>query len=196
MARPAPTVKGGNRLLVLLHGHGDEPGRLLDHLDTIDPGRRFTSVAPRGPVAAADDTPSWFDDETDGATLVAAVHERIEWAAGSTGLEASEVVVLGYSQGAAAALAVAASGSVPLAGVVAVAGWLPNLAGLALEPATGLAVLAVHGAGDDVVPAPAGRSAARFLERSGCAVDWHEVATGHLLDATLLAPVAGWLAAR
>lgn len=194
--RPVPTVEGGRRLLVLLHGHGDEPERFLAHLATIDPGRRFTTVAPRGPTAGQGDAPSWFDDDTDGATLVAAVQERIERAAAGTGLEASEAIVLGYSQGAAAALAVAASGAVPLGGIAVVAGWLPNLAGLVLAPAEGLEVLAVHGTDDEIVPAPAGRSAARFFERSGCVVDWREVEAGHVLDATLLAPVARWLTDR
>lgn len=111
---------------------------------------------------------------------------------------ARDLVVLGWSQGAAATLALALRGGAALrpAVVIALASWLPNEPDVAWDFATaadgGLRVLLVHGRHDEVVPVEQGRSTHRVLERSGVDVTWIEIDAGHDLGA-LVATVPEWL---
>ena len=111
---------------------------------------------------------------------------------------ARDLVVLGWSQGAAAALALALRRDVAVrpAVVIGLAAWLPNEPGITWDfPAAaqdGLRVLLVHGRDDEVVAVEQGRSAYRVLDRSGVDVTWTEIDAGHDLGA-LLATVPGWL---
>jgi phospholipase/carboxylesterase len=112
--------------------------------------------------------------------------------------ESDDIVVLGYSQGAAVALALAlaaSSGWRPTA-VVALAAWLPHEPGLdwdltAAEHAH-LRVLLVHGTHDEVVPAAQGRSAHRLLARHGIETSYRELETAHQL-APLAEAAREWL---
>ena len=189
-------LDGGDRLLVLLHGHGDDPAALADRRDELDPAHRWTVAVPRGPVDLDDGGPAWFADGgvADAERLRTTLDGALTSAAEATGLATAEAVVLGWSQGAAAALAlVAADGWPRVAGVAAVAGWIPHLDGVAWAPDPGAVVLGVHGTDDEVVALPAGRSAARLLSRAGAAVTWREHDAGHELTSAMLADVAWWL---
>lgn len=188
---------GGRRLLVVLHGHGDDPAGMAAHAERLDPDRRWTVAVPRGPVTLPDGSPAWFDvgDEADARRLLDHLAAVLDEAAEICGVPAAEAVVLGYSQGAAAALTlVAGEGAPEVAAVAGIAGWLPTLDGVAWAPRASSAVLLVHGADDEVVPLPLGRSAARFLERAGVAVTWRELDAGHVVTPAMLDEVGTWLA--
>lgn len=190
---------GGDRLLVLLHGHADDPADLVAHVARIDPGRRCTVAIPVGPVTLADGRPAWFADggEDDAERLLRHLRSVLEVAGRATGLPPDRAVVLGFSQGAAAAMAlVAAEGMPTVAAVIGIAAWLPTLDGVAWSPRPGPEVLLVHGTDDEVVPTPMGRSAARFLERSGLDVTWHELDGGHAVTDAALDAVSAWLRPR
>lgn len=194
-----PDHPGSHRLLVVLHGHGDDPAELLDRLAPLDLGSHVTLVAPTGPVTLADGRPAWFDDgsEADTTRLLAHLRDALDEAGRTTGLPSEEAVVLGYSQGAAAALTLAAADAAPrVAAVAGIAGWLPTLDGLTWTPRPDVDVLLVHGVDDEVVPLPLGRSAARFLERGGVAVTWCELDADHAVGPDALELVAAWLAER
>ena len=192
--------------LVVLHGHGDHPDRLRDHLRSLPPvaAGHLDLVVPastHGPEHA----PHWFDHDDVGAPhhgQLRASLDQLDQLAG-TWTDPRPVIVLGSSQGAALALSWLLSRDRPaaLAGVVALAGFLPpgELGGeLGVDPdrAAGLPLLFVHGEDDEVVPPPLSRSVARLLERHGAVVSWHAVPGGHELDEAMLATVAGWLDTR
>jgi predicted esterase len=117
---------------------------------------------------------------------------------GATWQDDGEVVVLGYSQGAAVALALAlgATTSWRPRAVVGLASWLPNEPGLEWDVAAaaraGVRVLLVHGRDDEVVPVEQGRSVERLLTRHDADVTWLEIDGGHELG-PLLDAARPWL---
>ena len=189
------------RLLVLLPGFGDEPDLFADHLDAIDPLRRWHVAVARPPVVT-DEGPAWFtvgDDGPEPAQLAAGIE-----ALGSTltdlttrlAVGADALVLGGYSQGGAMALAALLDPtlSVRPTGVAALAAYLPHReAAQDRALAEGHPLLIAHGADDDVVDPLLGRSAAKALHRAGAVVTWAEVDGDHRLGAPLLDELRGWL---
>lgn len=184
-----------DRLLVVLHGHDDPPQRLPLALRARLAGGRWALAAPEGPTRTATGGPAWFPsapgDEGPGiGDALDALGEGVERARAELGLPPEAVTVLGWSQGAAAALAWAARRTAgastfrPL-DVVGLAAWMPDAADLTWDLAAagtrGLRATLVHGVDDEVVPLPLGRSAARLLDRHGVGVEWRQVACGHEL---------------
>jgi phospholipase/carboxylesterase len=198
-----PAAATTERVLVLLPGFGDEPAMFADHLDVLDPDRRWHVAIPRPPVAT-DEGPAWFtvgDDGPDTEQLTAAVLALAATLADLLdrfGLEPDDLVLGGFSQGGAMALAAALDPTVASrpGAVASLAAYLPHrhddqdLTLLAGRP-----VLVAHGADDEVVDALLGRSAARSLHRGGALVTWSEVDGGHAIAGPLAATLAGWLAA-
>ncbi len=196
-----PAAGAAERALLLLPGYADEPTVWTDRLDLVDPDRRWHVTVARPP----DDTPegpAWYQVHDDGpdagqlAASVAAVGQAAAALVAGLALPPDRLVVAGYSQGGAVALATLVDPTVaerPHA-VAAIAAHLPHRDDH-LEPALAARhqVLFVHGSDDDVVDPLLGRSAAKVLGRAGATVDWVEVEAGHALGPALLAPLASWL---
>jgi predicted esterase len=192
------------RAVLVLPGYGDRPELVSSRLDLIDPdGDWFVAVA--APVAEGPDGPMWYLVDEDGphlaglARAVASVSVGLDVVAAEAGVERSEVVLVGYSQGGALALATAldpSSGPPPPAAAM-LAGYLVNRddGDLAFERVAGRPVLVGHGADDHVVETMRGRSAAKVLHRKGALVTWSEVVGGHRFGPDLLGPLRTWLAA-
>jgi len=197
LATDAPA--DASRLLVALHGHGDDPRRFATALEPVARSADRSLVVPIGPVHAADGR-AWFPSlDDDAGPGLASTLDRLDATIGSiTERTGVDLVLLGWSQGAATALAaVARSGAAARPRVVvALAPWMAHEPGVTwdLASANGTRFVLVHGVDDLVVPVQQGRSAARVLERAGLDVELVEVPTGHDL-ATLLDVVehaAGW----
>ncbi len=196
-------------VMVFLHGHGDRPDEYLRLAPQLLPDG-VVLVAPRGPCELDDGTLAWFGAGPDGgpdpAQLAAgldAVSSAISDACAAHEITPDQVVLGGFSQGGAAALAwslrrgALGRGLTPrVAAVLCVAGWLPDAEGLDLDLATPVDVpfLVAHGTDDDAVPAPMGRSVVRVLERSGWDVTFVDGDHGHEL-APFAATIRSWLAA-
>lgn len=181
------------RSVVALHGHDDDPATIRPWVARLA-GTSPLQV-PAGPVRVEDGGRAWFSTGAPGelATMAAAIDGAIDAAAEPP----ADVVLVGWSQGAAAALAFALRPEAPrLAAVIALAGWLPDLHGIEWSPTDETPILLLHGADDEVVPPLQGRSAARFLERSGANVTWEEVEGDHHVTEAMLDAAARWLAER
>lgn len=195
----------GVDLLVLLHGFEDDPARLATVAEDIDPtGGTISVLSPRGPHESPGG-PSWLagvDPEPDDvAAVLDQLDAVIDETCGRLGIERGSVVIGGFSQGGAAALALSLrAGDRPsVGGCFVLAGflWPPSAVDYSFDRAAGvLPVLVVHGEDDASVPVQQGRSAARLLDRRGVAVTYREHAgAGHDLDPRYLADVKAWLAA-
>lgn len=196
------TAQGGaRRLLVLLPGYGDEPTVFTDHLAAIDPQGEWQVAVVRPPIATPEG-PAWFRVDDDGPVaddITAAIEHLCTTcteAIDRLGLDPDDIVLAGYSQGGAMALATATDPSIPVrpGAVAALAAYLPHRA--ADQDATLLAgrpVLVAHGADDEIVDALLGRSAAKVLDRAGAQVTWAEVDGGHTLHPHLLGALRAWL---
>ncbi len=188
------------KALVLVHGYEDEPATLAPLAAALDPSGSLALVTPRG-LAHAPGGPAWFQDGPDGpdplevVAALATVHTAID-ALAAEGIGPAEIVVGGYSQGAAVALAAAFHADRSAVGAVAVvAPFLLDPAlvpwSFAAPPAGGVQIVA--GADDEVVPPVLSRGVARLLDRNGVSATVIEVdGAGHRLAplAAHVVPVA------
>ncbi|MCD9033892.1 dienelactone hydrolase family protein [Luteimonas sp. Y-2-2-4F] len=115
------------------------------------------------------------------------------------GVPASRIVLAGFSQGGAVALAAGLRRTEPLAGLVGLSTYLP-------APQTAQAALAAgaqrqpvfmaHGTQDSVVPPAAGRQSADALRALGFRVDWRTYPMQHAVCMEEIADLGDWLSAR
>lgn len=115
------------------------------------------------------------------------------------GVPPSRLVLAGFSQGAAVALATGLRREAGLAGVVALSGYLPLAGRNAVEAtAAGRAtpMFLGHGRQDPVVPPGLGSRSRDALRALGVTVDWHEYAMAHSVCAEEIADLGDWLSQR
>lgn len=112
------------------------------------------------------------------AKLVEALIEHEE----SRGVEASRIVLMGFSQGCAMALLSGLRYNKRLAGIAGLSGYLP-LAGVTAaernEANADLPVFLAHGSHDQVIPVDRALATRDALQSMGHPVDWHEYPMQH-----------------
>ena len=115
------------------------------------------------------------------------------------GIPPGRVILAGFSQGGAIALATGLRRTEPLAGVVALSTYLPMAprasedlgAGAPRQP-----VFMAHGSEDPVVPVAAGEHSRQVLETLGFALEWHRHPMGHSVCAAEIRDLGDWLQQR
>ena len=115
------------------------------------------------------------------------------------GVAPRRLVLAGFSQGGAVALAAGLRRAQPLAGLVALSTYLPMApqARADLQPgATAQPVFMAHGLQDPVVPYAAGERSAGLLHDLGFDLDWHRYAMGHAVCAEEIRDLGDWLSRR
>jgi phospholipase/carboxylesterase len=123
--------------------------------------------------------------------LIAREHER--------GVPSERIVLAGFSQGGAIALAAGLRHAQPLAGIVALSTYLPISATLASERSNAnlrVPIFWGHGSADPVVVLQRGLDSRRLLEELGYAIDWHTYPMPHSVCAEEIADLRDWLATR
>ncbi len=184
----------GAGVLVALHGHGDEPASARAWAQELAPPG-WEVVTPAAPIGA-DGVPSWFSsgprgaDPVDLATAVAVVKDQAaRYRSGGR-----PVVVVGFSQGGAVALEVAASGAA-LDGVVSICGFMaerdhadPERSFSPVAP-----VLVLGGDHDEHVPSFMSSDAAAVLAGHGYDVESDLVDMGHEVAEPAIRAVQDWL---
>jgi phospholipase/carboxylesterase len=188
------------RVLFLLPGYGDSPGYFLGRVDEFDPDGRWLVVVPEPRLRSADG-PIWYSVGENGLDQGAlsgsldALSDCVGKVLDETGLGSDRLVIAGFSQGGALALASLLIPSFhPTPNAVAVlAGYLPDHDDIDLASAMDRPVLVAHGRDDATVDTIRGRSAAKALDRSGAIVSWSEVDGGHRFGPDLLSPFRLWL---
>ncbi len=124
-------------------------------------------------------------------TLIAREHSR--------GVPSERIVLAGFSQGGAIALAGGLRHADKLAGIVALSTYLPLPATLASERSTANATTPIfwgHGTADPVVALQRGMESRELLQSLGYAVDWHTYPMAHAVCAEEIAALRGWLGQR
>ncbi len=195
-------------LLILLHGHGDQGTDMADMASALDPEGRFVHVTPDAPLRAEGGGRSWFNTGSRGpdpltlsgsvAWLDEHIGEHLAEQVGERGSDRlDEVVVVGYSQGGAMALAWSLVGTTDTrpASMMCLSGYLPDLEGLPVrwDSLAGIPVLLQHGRHDDVVPLDFGADSAATLAHHGTEVTWQEHDGGHRPSERALAQARVWL---
>jgi phospholipase/carboxylesterase len=133
------------------------------------------------------------------AESVAQVEALIAREAGR-GIGAERLLLAGFSQGGAIALAAGIARSQSLAGLIALSTYLPMApahAQAALQPAaTAQPVFMAHGVFDPVVPAAAGEASAKAMQSFGFDVQWHRYPMQHAVCAEEIRDLGDWMTAR
>lgn len=115
------------------------------------------------------------------------------------GIPRARIVLAGFSQGAAITLQTGLRQAEPLAGLVALSGYLPLADSLAAERhpgSAGVPVLMAHGTDDPVVPVARAIHSRDLLASLGYGVDWHEYPMPHSVCAEELEAIAAFLRQR
>jgi phospholipase/carboxylesterase len=127
-----------------------------------------------------------FMEYSEGVQAIAVVLRQIDDEFGIS----SPVFVMGFSQGAATAFAVASLREIPVRGVIALAGYLPS-GGLVTGEWD---VFWGHGSRDEMVPVERARSDVDRLREAGVDVQYCEADVGHKLGAECTRGLRNWLA--
>jgi phospholipase/carboxylesterase len=151
---------------------------------------------------------AWYDirdldlhsraDETGVRESIAQVEALIA-REGERGVPPARVVLAGFSQGGAIALATAIRRESPLAGVMALSTYLPLGASTAAEATAAgkrTPVFMAHGTQDPVVRPEWGAASRDALQAFGVPVQWHAYPMPHSVCAEEVADIATWLTAR
>ncbi|MEI7035278.1 alpha/beta hydrolase [Fulvimonas yonginensis] len=217
---PLPTVErdtgpAPRHSVIWLHGLGADGNDFAPIVpELVDPGwpplRFVFPHAPVQPVSINGGMPmrAWYDihgfdvrapqDEAGirrsiqaVEALIAREHER--------GVPGERIVLAGFSQGGAVALAAGLRHAQPLAGIVALSTYLPIAATLASERSAANAQVPLfwgHGSADPVVVLQRGLDSRLWLEELGYAVDWHTYPMAHAVCAEEIADLRQWLTLR
>lgn len=124
-------------------------------------------------------------------TLIAREHSR--------GVPSERIVLAGFSQGGAIALATGLRHSEKLAGIIALSTYLPLHAALAGERNAANAVIPIfwgHGTLDPVVILQRGTDSRDLLQSLGYTVDWHTYPMAHAVCAEEIGDLRHWLGQR
>ena len=98
------------------------------------------------------------------------------------GVQARRIVLAGFSQGCAVALHTGLRHAAPLAGIMALSGYLPLAADLAAQASAAnrqTPIFMAHGSADPVVPVARGQASRDLLQSMGYPVQWHSYPMQH-----------------
>lgn len=193
LERPARGTADGT--LVLLHGRGADEHSLEPLLAELDPDRRLHGITLRAPHDDANGLAHWYaldearaqpEPTTFAASLEALAAEDLDW---------PRTVVGGFSQGAVMAYALGLGAGRPSpAGIIALAGYLPDVVDLDLRGHTDVPVAIGHGTSDTVIPVERARKARDELQRAGIDVLYREGPAFHGIEPIMVHVLQNWLA--
>jgi len=201
--------------VIWLHGlgaDGHDFAPIVPELVAADwPALRFVFPhAPVQPVTVNGGMPmrAWYDivgfdllarqDEAGVRASINAVEALIA-RENERGVPDERIVLAGFSQGGAIALAAGLRHTKRLAGIVALSTYLPIADTLAAERSAANAnvpIFQAHGTFDPVVSPPRGSDSRDLLQRLGYRVEWHAYPMAHAVCAEEIADLRAWLGQR
>ena len=209
------TAPNPRHAIIWLHGLGADGNDFApivpELVDRAWPPLRF--VFPHAPVRAVTINNglrmrAWYDirgvaiaDKQDEAGIRESIAQLDELIAreATRGIASARVLLAGFSQGGAIALAGGVRHAAKLAGIVALSTYLPLDAKTADERSAqnaGLPIFMGHGSVDQVVPQTLGSRSRDALVAFGYAVEWHSYPMAHSVCAEEIADLRAWIGAR
>ncbi len=164
-------------------------------------------VSPRAPMEIGNGGYGWFErlpsprgkgvgDEGDSLSNgLAALREFISQLPELYPVDPARLYLMGFSQGAAACYSFALSDPQSVAGVIALAGFLPDPARERIVPncLAHKPIFISHGIQDKDVPLSQAQEAREALAITGATISYHEYETGHKLNAQGMRDLKAWL---
>lgn len=196
----------GSLTVVALHGRAGNEESLLSLGPRLALPLRL--ITPRGPLPVKTKRHSgyaWYGIAQVGVPVTAdferSLDQLTQWIhslRAQYSIPQERLIVLGFSQGAVMATALALHAPQAIGGIVAMSGYFARPQGWS-PPNThlaGLPALVTHGSADDVLPPEWGRKAADELRHRGAAVTYREVPEQHEVGPAAVTAVASWLHER
>src|SRR3990167_10276545 len=198
--------------IIWLHGLGADGNDFVPIVSELQlpPHHTIRFIFPHAPIMPVTlnngyEMRAWYDiyslnnnhrvDKKGIAQSVAAVTELIE-AEITRGIPSKNILLAGFSQGAAIAITTGIRYPQTLAGIIALSGYLP-LAEATLEQASHanrhIPIFIAHGTEDSVVPYFAGKAAETLLQQAGYAISWHSYPMPHSVCAEEIRDLAEWI---
>src|SRR5205085_9355130 len=158
-------------------------------------------VSPRAPIETEPGSFGWFrglDDDAGFAAGLADLRAFVTALPSEYPIDPQQIVLMGFSQGAAMSLALGLSAPELARGVAALAGFVPAQALGWATPGklAGTRIFIAHGRTDETVSIDKARAARAVLTQAGAAVDYHEYDIGHKLNTAGMNDLKAWLRAR
>lgn len=206
---PSAPAKGS---VIWLHGLGADGNDFVPIVSELDlantlPLRFIFPHAPLIPVTINNGHTmrAWFDiyssnidqrvDQKGIDRSINIVHQLIEQEE-SAGIPTDKIVLAGFSQGAVMALLTGLTFSKPLAGLMALSGFLPmeekTVSQFTATNRT-VPIFIAHGTQDGVVPFQLGETTANMLNQYQYPVTWKEYPMPHSVSAEEVRDIATWL---
>lgn len=201
-----PAGEGPFPTILALHGWGASAGDLLGLAPHLLGGRALC-LCPQGPVemqlGPSLQGYGWFPlamgRPIDPAGFRAGglrLRRFVAEALAHYPVDASRVVLLGFSQGGAMACDLALEAPERWAALVMLSSWLPEELAARAQPSPALAALptlVIHGKQDPMIPVARARESRERLEALGMHVSHAEYDMGHAIGPESLRDLAGWL---
>lgn len=137
--------------------------------------------------------------DKDGVTASVQALDALVEAEIGRGIPAERILLAGFSQGGAVILSAALRWTRPVAGLIALSTYLPDLKAAADDRvADGIRppVFMAHGRQDPVIPLAVAVDTAGVLNTLGFPIEWHEYPMAHAVCAEELQALGDWLDAR
>ena len=115
------------------------------------------------------------------------------------GIPLDRILLAGFSQGGAITLATGLTRREPLAGLIALSTYLPEVDAAAtqlVEGATTQPVFMAHGSADPVIPVQIAEHSAQVLKELGFSLEWHRYPMAHQVCAEEIHALGEWLQLR
>jgi phospholipase/carboxylesterase len=191
--KPADPARAG--ILLLLHGWGgDERVMWIFARKLVG---KYWIFAPRGTLSAPEGGYGWLPHvslENQHLADFAGVTAELLQGIAQWGMQAGvppetleqPLNVMGFSQGAALAYAIASLHPKRVGRIAALAGYLPNTSPEIFHNLAGKKIFIAHGSQDEIVPVSYAQKAAALLQNAGAQVTYCESDVGHKLSLACL----------
>lgn len=194
-----PDPSGPHPTAVLLHGYWGNEDAMWVFARSLPP--HWLIVAPRGIAQEGNGRYSWQPrapqewptlDQFD--TAVSAITQFIHALPGLYNADLRQIHVMGFSQGAAAALATAVHHPGWIQAIASLVGFMPTLAQRTLPPniLQDLPVFMAAGTQDERVPLATARASAKAARAAGAALAYKEYEVGHKLNVQGMRDLKNW----
>ncbi len=204
------SIAPATHAIIWLHGLGADGHDFVPMVDTLrahlPAANNVRFIFPHAPMRHITINPGykmrgWYDifsldrlSEIDEAGIQASIDQinQLIQVQTATGIPPERILLAGFSQGAVIAMRIALQCVLPLAGVIALSGYLP-LRKPVVSPTVHCPIFLAHGTEDAIVPYLLGEQAHVALQRSGFDVAWHTYPIGHTVSEAEAKDIAKWL---
>jgi phospholipase/carboxylesterase len=188
--------------VVALHGQGTDAHDLVPLVESLGFDDMLV-IAPRAPrLFKLGGGYAWYDLSEEGIPDPSSFRESLRLLQEflmqirkGYPIDPTEIILLGFSQGAVMSYAAGLLNPIGVQGIVALSGYIPSRSNLSIQwnELKGFPVFISHGAYDELIPIKLGKESADLLRKAGATVTYREYAMGHQVTEDTLRDVISWM---